>query len=128
MERGESLSALDRAMVEMIWQTTKSAAKGRRNVNRPHTAMYSSSSCPRRFITVFRSTWQSAAVSARATHMRASLHEHPGILCGIRGESGEKRGGCGHAQVPPRDLGEEMAEVGGHGEVTPFEQLLARES
>ena len=94
MEMGESLSALDSAMVEMIWHTaksrqaqtkpgliagapcqrTKSAANGSRKVKRPHTAMYSSSSWPRRFITVFRSTWQSAAVSARASHMRASLH------------------------------------------------------
>ena len=95
MEMGESLSALDSAMVEMIWHTakrrqaqtkpglivgapcqrTKSAANGSRKVKRPHTAMYSSSSWPRRFITVFRSTWQSAAVRARASHMRASLHE-----------------------------------------------------
>src|SRR5678816_3732787 len=95
MEMGESLSALDSAMVEMIWhaakrrhaqtkpgliagapcQRTKSAANGSRKVKRPHTAMYSSSSWARRFITVFRSTWQRAAVSARASHMPASLHE-----------------------------------------------------
>ena len=64
MEIGESLSAFDSAMTEMIWQTAKrrqahtnpgliwggpchrtnSAAKGSRKVKRPHTAMYSSSS------------------------------------------------------------------------------------
>src|SRR5262249_22572811 len=98
MEMGESLSALDSAITEMIWQTanmrhhqtrpgwrrgtpcqrTKRTAKGRRNVKRPHTAMYSSSSWPRRFITALRITWHSAAVSARACHMRPSLHEHSG--------------------------------------------------
>src|SRR6185295_8541237 len=112
MEMGESLSALDSAMVEMIWhtaksrqaqtkpgliagapcQSTKSAANGSRKVKRPHTAMYSSSSWPRRFITVFRSTWQSAAVSARASHMRASLHrEVQGRAEGLLPEDGEVR-------------------------------------
>ncbi len=58
----ESLSALERASVEMVWQRPKSkqtgtnpglrvgkpfaramaSANGRRNVNRPHTLMYSS--------------------------------------------------------------------------------------
>src|SRR5258705_9856735 len=104
MEMDESLSALDRAMVEMIWDTakrrhahtkpglmtgtpcqaTKRAAKGRRNGNRPHTAMYSSSSCPKRFITVFRNTWQSAPVGPRASHIRGGLNGRPGILGRIR--------------------------------------------
>jgi hypothetical protein len=114
MEMDESLSALDRAMVEMIWETakrrhahtkpglmtgtpchaTKRAAKGRRKVNRPHTAMYSSSSCPKRFITVFRSTWQSAAVSARASHMRGVYTSTPGYLADswkIRGKAERTR-------------------------------------
>src|SRR5215831_3263573 len=145
MEMGESLSALDSAITEMIWQTakrkhtqtkpglttgtpcqrTKSAAKGRRNVKRPHTAMYSSSSWPRRFITVFRSTWHSAAVSARTCHMRPSLHEHSRIAGGIRGEAGEERHGARHAEMANRDLGEELTEIRGHGEIAPFVELLA---
>ena len=76
IEMGASFSAFDSAIVEMIWQTAKdrhartkpgwttgapfhstnSAANGSRKVNRPHTAMYSSSSWPRRFITELRST------------------------------------------------------------------------
>jgi len=86
--------------VEMVWQTpkvkqartnpglmggtpfhsTKSAANGSRKVKRPQTLMYSSSECPRRFITVFRSTWQSAATSARTNHMQRILHEHSRVL------------------------------------------------
>src|ERR1700731_2483865 len=109
MEMGESLSAFDSDIVEMIWHTakrrqahtkpglingtpcqrTKSAAKGRRKVKSPHTAMYSSSSWPRRFITVFRSTWQNAAVSARASHMRPILHENPRIPGRIHRETRE---------------------------------------
>src|SRR5215510_4930560 len=148
MEMGESLSALDSAITEMIWQTakrkhtqtkpglttgtpcqrTKRAAKGRRNVKRPHTAMYSSSSWPRRFITVLRSTWHSAAVSARTCHMRPSLHEHSGIAGGIRGEAGEERSGARHAEMANRDLGEELTEIRGHGEIAPFVELLARKA
>src|SRR5262245_40347261 len=95
MEISASLSALESDMVEMIWHTakltqagtnaglmggtpfhrTKSAAKGSRKVKRPHTLMYSSSEWPRRFITVLRSTWQSAATSARTNHMRRILRE-----------------------------------------------------
>src|ERR1700693_3975301 len=134
IEMGESLSAFDSAIVEMIWQTakrrqaqtkpglitgapcqrTKSAAKGKRKVKRPHTAMYSSSSWPRRFITVFRSTWQSAAVSARASHMRPSLHEHAWVLERIHRETREERCRRRHAEVPRGHLGEEVAEVRGH--------------
>src|SRR5215472_13466078 len=148
MEMGESLSALDSAITEMIWQTakrrhaqtkpglmtgtpcqrTKSTAKGRRNVKRPHTAMYSSSSWPRRFITALRITWHSAAVSARACHMRPSLHEHSGMTGGIRGEAGEERSRTRHAEMANRDLGEELTEIRGHGEITPFVELLARKA
>src|SRR5215471_13561875 len=132
---GESFSALESAITEMIWltaksrhthtkpgwmmgmpcQKTKRPAKGRRNVKRPHTAMYSSSSWPRRFITVLRITWHSAAVSARASHMRPSLHEHSRIAGGIRGETGKERRRARHAEV-------------GHGEVATLVELLARES
>src|SRR5260370_15364064 len=146
MEMGASLSAFDSAMVEMIWhtaksrhaqtkpglitgapcQSTKSAAKGRRKVKRPQTAMYSSSSCPNRFITVLRSTWQRAAVSARASHMRPSLHEHPGILGGHDAKTGEERSRRRQAELPHRDLGEEIPAVRGHGDVPLLIQLLAR--
>src|SRR5215468_2156936 len=145
IEIGASVSALDSAIVEMIWhtaksrhahtkpgliagapcQSTKRAAKGRRNVKRPHTAMYSSSSWPRRFITVLRSTWHSAAVSARTCHMRPSLHEHSGIAGGIRGEAGEERSGARHAEMANRDLREELTEIRGHGEIAPFVELVA---
>src|SRR5262249_15883999 len=148
MEMGESLRALESAITEMIWHTpkrihthtkpglisgtpcqrTKSAAKGRRNVKRPHTAMYSSSSWPRRFITVLRITWHSAAVSARASHMRPSLHEHSGIARGIRGEAGKERRRARHAEVAHGDLREELTEIRGHGEVATLVELLARES
>src|SRR6266849_2467793 len=147
MEMGASLSAFDSAMVEMIWhtaksrhaqtkpglitgapcQSTKSAAKGRRKVKRPQTAMYSSSSCPSRFITVLRSTWQRAAVSARASHMRPSLHEHPGILGGNDAKTGEKRSRRRHSEVLHRHLGKEIAEVRRHSEVALLVELLARE-
>src|SRR3984893_7684498 len=52
------------------FQSTKAAANGSRKVKRPQTLMYSSSECPRRFITVLGSTWQRAATSARTSHMR----------------------------------------------------------
>src|SRR5215471_10353502 len=127
---GESFSALESAITEMIWLTAKSRhthtkpgwttgtpchrtkrpAKGRRNVKRPHTAMYSSSSWPRRFITVLRITWHSAAISARASHMRPSLHEHSRIAGGIRAETGKER------------------RRARHGEVSTLVELLARES
>src|SRR5215469_11616250 len=147
MEMGESLSALDSAITEMIWQTakrkhtqtkpglttgtpcqrTKRAAKGRRNVKRPHTAMYSSSSWPSRFITVLRMTWHSAAVSARASHMRPSLHEHSGMAGGIRGETGEERRCARHAEMAHGDLREELTEIRGHGEIATLVELLACE-
>src|ERR1051325_70517 len=38
------------------------------NVNRPHTLIVSSSACPRRFITMLRSTWNSALPRARTSH------------------------------------------------------------
>src|SRR5262249_15358405 len=148
MEIDESLSALDSAITEMIWQTakrrhtqmkpglmtgtpcqrTKRAAEGRRNVKRPHTAMYSSSSWPRRFITVLRITWHSAAVSARTSHMRPSLHEHSRIAGGIRGETRKERRRARHAEVTHGDLREELTEICGHGEIATLVELLARES
>src|SRR5262249_53011966 len=93
MEISASLSALESAIVEMVWHTakqahasqkpgliggtpfhsTKAAANGSRKVKRPHTLMYSSSESPSRFITVLRSTWQSAATSARTSHTGARL-------------------------------------------------------
>src|SRR5262249_11175115 len=93
MEISVSLSALESAMVEMVWHTakqahasqkpgliagtpfhsTKAAANGSRKVKRPHTLMYSSSECPSRFITVLRSTWQSAAASPGTSHTGARL-------------------------------------------------------
>src|SRR5689334_8496262 len=54
-------------------QSTKPAANGSRKVKRPHTLMYSSRECPSRFITVLRSTWHSAATSARTNHMGGGL-------------------------------------------------------
>src|SRR5215467_10858826 len=145
---GESFSALESAITEMIWLTAKSRhthtkpgwmtgtpchrtkrpAKGRRNVKRPHTAMYSSSSWPRRFITVLRITWHSAAISARASHMRPSLHEHSRIAGGIRAETGKERRRARHAEVAHGDLGEELTEIRFHGEVSTLVELLARES
>src|ERR671937_1138560 len=91
----ESLSALDSASVEMVCETPKSthqsrnpgfrtghplarqksSAKGRRNVNRPQTLMYSSRAWPRRFMAVLRRTLKSAEASARITHTAASRHE-----------------------------------------------------
>src|SRR4030095_1555436 len=88
----ESLSALESARVDSVWQLPKtthqpkkpgfsvgkplsaqpSSANGSRNVKRPQTLMYSSSAWPRRFMAVWRSTWNSAAASARAIHMGAS--------------------------------------------------------
>ena len=50
-------------------QADASATNGSRKVNRPHTLMMSSSSCPRCFMEMFRSTWNSAARSASRNHM-----------------------------------------------------------
>src|SRR5262245_11101457 len=144
---GESFSALESAITEMIWLTaksrhthtkpgwmtvtpchrTKKPAKGRGNVKRPHTAMYWSSSWPRRFITVLRITWHSAAVSARTSHMRPSLHEHSWIAGGIRGETGKERRRARHAEVAHGDLREELTKIRGHGEVATLVELLAPE-
>jgi len=75
-EIADSLSAFERARVESVWQTPNARhqakkpglssgqplstqatkANGRRKVKRPQTLMYSSSACPRRFMTVLRST------------------------------------------------------------------------
>src|SRR5207245_1523382 len=91
-EISEAFSALESASVEMVCDTPKTAhhvknpgriagqprtrqvpsANGRRNVNRPHTLMYSSSACPSRFIAVLRRTWKSAAASASRSHMVVS--------------------------------------------------------
>ena len=88
-EISESLSAFDRASVDSVWQTPNTAhqatkpglstgkppsrqppsANGSRKVKRPQTLMYSSSACPRRFMAVLRSTWNSAAAIARTSHM-----------------------------------------------------------
>src|SRR5438046_5720744 len=117
-EISASLSALERASVESVWQTPKAAhqatnpglrtgqlvrsaaakANGRRKVKRPQTLMYSSSACPRRFMAALRSTWNSAAASARATHMRAKVARGgeedgregagPALLEGVRAGSG----------------------------------------
>src|SRR2546430_7089555 len=107
-EISASLSALERASVESVWQTPKAAhqatnpglrtgqlvrsaaarANGRRKVKRPQTLMYSSSACPRRFMAVFRGTWNSAAAHARASHMRAIVE--PGAE--EQGRGGDRRG------------------------------------
>src|SRR3989442_7338851 len=80
-----SLSALESASVESVWQTPNARhqvknpgwsagqlvrnavarANGRRKVKRPQTLMYSSSAWPRRFMAVLRSTWDSAAARAK---------------------------------------------------------------
>src|SRR2546427_4081424 len=93
-----SLSALESASVESVWQTRNARhqvknpgwsagqlvrnavarANGRRKVKRPQTLMYSSRAWPNRFMAVLRSTWNSAAASARASHMAAIVSQGAG--------------------------------------------------
>ena len=51
------------------YQAEARATNGSRNVNRPQTLMMSSSSCPRCFMEMFRSTWNRADKSANTNHM-----------------------------------------------------------
>src|SRR2546427_4474171 len=119
-----SLSALESASVESVWQTPNArhqvknpgwsagqlvrnavaSANGRRKVKRPQTLMYSSRAWPRRFMAVLRSTWNSAAASARASHMAAIVSQGAGGTAGgapakseggTRGGAPEGRGGGG---------------------------------
>src|SRR3989441_9093912 len=110
-EMSASLSALESASVESVGQTPNARhqvknpgcragqlvrnavarANGRRKVKRPQTLMYSSRAWPRRFMAVLRSTWNSAAASARASHMAAIVSQGSGRTAG--GGSGEERGG-----------------------------------
>src|SRR2546422_1192901 len=106
-----SLSALESASVESVWQTPNARhqvknpgwsagqlvrnavarANGRRKVKRPQTLMYSSRAWPRRFMAVLRSTWNSAAPRARASHMAAIVSQGSGGSAGgaqARGEGG----------------------------------------
>src|SRR3989454_124996 len=101
-EISASLSALESASVESVWQTPNARhqaknpgwsagqlvrnavarANGRRKVKRPQTLMYSSRAWPRRFMAVLRSTWNSAAASARASHMAAIVSQGSGGTAG----------------------------------------------
>ena len=47
---------------------------------------------------------------------------------GAPGKSGKERRARGNTQVAQRDLGEEVAEVGGDGEIAPLEEPLAGEA
>src|SRR3989442_2168591 len=106
-----SLSALESASVESVWQTPNARhqvknpgcragqlvrnavarANGRRKVKRPQTLMYSSRAWPRRFMAVLRSTWNSAAASARASHMAAIVSQGSGGTA--RGAQAESEAG-----------------------------------
>src|SRR2546425_1456437 len=97
-----SLSALESASVESVGQTPNARhqvknpgwsagqlvrnavarANGRRKVKRPQTLMYSSSAWPRRFMAVLRSTWNSAAASARGSQMAAIVSQGSGGTAG----------------------------------------------
>src|SRR2546427_10818537 len=97
-----SLSALESASVESVWQTRNARhqvknpgwsagqlvrnavarANGRRKVKRPQTLMYSSRAWPRRFVAVLGSTWNSAAARARASHMAAIVSQGSGGTAG----------------------------------------------
>src|SRR3989441_12349271 len=110
-----SLSALESASVESVWQTPNARhqvknpgwsagqlvrnavarANGRRKVKRPQTLMYSSSAWPRRFMAVLRSTWNSAAASARASHMAAIVSQGSGGTAGWGGGGGGGGGRTG---------------------------------
>src|SRR3989454_5333139 len=120
-EISASLSALESASVESVWQTPNArhqaknpgwsagqlvrtavaSAHGRRKAKRPQTLMYSSSAWPRRFMAVLRSTWNSAAASARASHMAAIVSRGCGGGPGGGGGGGGGRG----APAPGPPLG-----------------------
>src|SRR2546426_4449893 len=127
-EMSASLSALESASVESVWQTPNARhqvknpgcragqlvrnavarANGRRKVNRPQPLMYSSRAWPRRFMAVLRSTWNSAAASARAGHMAAVVSQGAGGAAGGgQGKSeagtrgGAPQGGGGERGRPP---------------------------
>src|SRR3989454_2351306 len=112
-EISASLSALESASVESVWQMPNARhqaknsgwsagqlvrnavarANGRRKVKRPQTLMYSSRAWPRRFMAVLRSTWNSAAASARASHMAAIVSQGSGGPGGAPGKSEAGAGG-----------------------------------
>src|SRR3989441_13299378 len=112
-EMSASLSALESASVESVWQTPNARhqvknpgcragqlvrnavarANGRRKVKRPQTLMYSSRAWPRRFMAGVRSTWNSAAANARASHMAAIVSPGAGGAAG--GAQGEGQAGAG---------------------------------
>src|SRR2546426_1425796 len=122
-----SLSALESASVESVWQmpnarhqaknpgwsagqlvrSVVARANGRRKVKRPQTLMYSSRAWPRRFMAVLRSTWNSAAATARASPIAAIVSQGAGGAArwgqakseaGTRGGAPEGGGGAG---APP---------------------------
>src|SRR3989454_11005405 len=121
-EISASLSALESASVESVWQTPNARqqaknpgwsagqlvrsvaarANGRRKVKRPQTLMYSSRAWPKRFMAVLRSTWNSAAASARASHMAAIVSQGAGGTAG-GGQAKSEGGGGGGGDGASRD-------------------------
>src|SRR3989441_3897674 len=126
-EMSASLSALESASVESVWQTPNARhqaknpgwsagqlvrsvaarANGRRKGKRPQTLMYSSRAWPNRFMAVLRRTWNSAAARARASHMAAIVSQGAGGTARggqAKSEAGKKGGapeGGGGGPGPP---------------------------